>query len=89
MADGAHKITRSLKEVFGLSEEETRRLMCWSHKYRAYSKKLIPVKKLDAEVAAKINKDILKIQRMIQTDKEFRVVFKLLEDKYVERGGVH
>ena len=86
MADGAHEITRGLKEVFGLSEEETRRLMCWSHKYRAYSKKLIPVKKLDAEVAAKINNDILKIQWMIQTDKEFRVVFKLLEDKYVERG---
>ena len=33
MADGAHEITRSLREVFGLDEEQTRRLMCWSHKY--------------------------------------------------------
>ena len=86
MADGAHEITRSLKEVFGLDEEEIRRLMCWSHKYRAYSKKLIPVKKLDSKVAAEINNDILKIQWMVQTDEKFKVVFKLLEKKYMKKG---
>ena len=86
MADGAHEITRSLREVFGLDEEQTRRLMCWSHKYRAYSKKLIPVKKLDSKVAGEINNDILKIQWMVQSDEEFKVVFKLLEQKYMEKG---
>ena len=62
------------------------RLMCWSHKYRAYSKKLIPVKKLDSKVAGKINNDILQIQWMVQTDEEFKVVFKLLEQKYMKKG---
>ena len=86
MADGAWEITRSVKEVFGLDEEETKRLMCWSHKYRNYSKKLMAVKKLDSKVAAEINHDILKIQWMVQTNKEFTVVFKLLEEKYLVKG---
>ena len=81
MADRAYEITKSLREVFGLDEEETRRLMCWSQKYGNYSKKLIPIKKLDQKVAAKINNNILKIQWMVQTKNEFKAVFKLFEKK--------
>lgn len=43
-----------------------------------YSKNLIPIKKLYSKVAAEIINDILNIQWMVQTEKEFTVVFKLL-----------
>ena len=84
MADGAKEMTKSIREVFGLGEGGSVRLMCWSHVYRCYTIKLAPVKKVNKELAKSIDMDIQKIQWMSQTEEEFETVYKLLESKYLE-----
>ena len=79
MADGAWEITKGLVEVFG---DEVTRLMCWTHVYRCYSKKLGPLKKSNKDLAKQLDKDVHNLQWMCQGEEEFVVIFKLFEDKY-------
>ena len=81
MADGAWEITKGLLEVFG---EEVNRLMCWTHVYRCYSKKLGPIKKTNKDLAKLLDTDIHNLQWMCQGEEEFVVLFKLLEEKYLK-----
>ena len=84
MADGAKEMTKSIREVFGLGEGGSVRLMCWSHVYRCYSTKLAPIKKVNKDLAKSIDMDIQNIQWMSQTEEEFKTVYTLLEQKYLE-----
>ena len=72
-------------EVFGI---ETKRLMCWSHKYRAYkdhgsNKKLVRVNR---NLAEELDKDIGQLQWMVSSETEFCLVYDLIEKKY--RSGI-
>ena len=60
MADGAHEITNSLVEVFGT--DMCICLMCWSHVYCCYQKRLNPLKKSNKDLYNKVDKDLHKIQ---------------------------
>ena len=80
MADGAWAMTNSSREVYG----KLVRLMCWTHTHRNYSKKLPIICKVNKELAKSLDVDIQKIQWMSQTEDEFRVVFSLLEEKYLK-----
>ena len=84
MADGAKEMTKSISLVFTIGENGTVRLICWSHVYRCYIKKLGPVKKINKDIGKDIDHNIQNIQWMSQTDDEFRSVYGLLERKYIE-----
>ena len=80
LADGAKEITKAMLEVFGI---ETKRLMCWSHKYRAYkdhgsNKKLVRVNR---NLAEELDKDIGQLQWMVSSETEFCLVYDLIEKK--------
>ena len=87
MADGAKEMTKSLREVFGLGEEGIIRLMCWSHTHRNYTKKLIPIRRINKVLSQQVDNDIQNIQWMIQSEQEFLAVYTLLEAKYLEVEG--
>ena len=72
-----------MEEVFG---DCTKRLMCWSHKYRAYKdhstyKKLVRVNK---KLADEIEHDIREFQWMVCSEEEFCQVYNLMEQKYLD-----
>ena len=83
MADGAWEITNAGKKVHG---EEGTRLMCWSHAYRNVDLKLTSLRKLDKVLADRILDDIKNIQRKVTSESEFKVVFMLLENKFMEEA---
>ena len=75
MADGANSITLSINNCF----PGIKRLMCWAHVQRAYSKKLVHIKNRDLE--NKIVTDLHALQLSIYR-KNFLDGFKLLRKKY-------
>ena len=83
MADGAKEITKAIHEVFG---NTTKRIMCWSHKYRAYkdNSSMRKLSRLNKKVANELDEDLKQIQWMISNDDEFIHVYDLLEKKYIE-----
>ena len=80
MADGAREISNAGREVFG---HNTKRIMCWAHKYRAYKPKLASLRKVNKLLAEEVDSDIKNVQWMVTSEKEFRVVYDLLEGKYI------
>ena len=56
MADGAKEITKAMHEVFG---NTTKRIMCWSHKYRAYkdNSSMRKLSRLNKKIANKFDED--------------------------------
>ena len=80
MADGTREIINARREVFG---QNTKRFMCWAHKYRAYKPKLASLRKVNKLLADEVDSDIKNIQWMVTSEKEFRVVYDLLEGKYI------
>ena len=57
--------------------------MCWAHKYRAYKPKLASLRKVNKLLADEVDTDIKNVQWMVASEKEFRVVYNLLEGKYI------
>ena len=81
MADAAWQMTNSIREVFG---KLVVRLMCWSHTHRNYIKKLKSITEVNKKLYKSIDADIQRIQWMAQTNNEFKVLYELLESKYLK-----
>ena len=67
-----------MHEVFG---NTTKRIMCWSHKYRAYkdNASMRKLSRLNKNIANELDEDLKQIQWMISNDDEFVHVYNLLE----------
>ena len=81
LADGAWELTNAGRAVFG---NDIKRLMCWSHKYRAYKPKLAGLRKINKLWADNLKEDIIKIQWMLTSFNEFICVYEHLQSKYLK-----
>ena len=68
MADGAWEITNAVRSVF---EDQSIRLMCWSHTYRCLHPKLKGIRKINKELGNNILNTIKEIQRLVTSREEF------------------
>ena len=57
--------------------------MFQAHKYRAYKPKLASLRKVNKLLADEVDSDINNVQWMLTSKKQFRVVYDLLEGKYI------
>ena len=88
MGDGAPEITKAGVDVFGDSATSDGptgvRLICWSHVYRNVTPQLRTIQKVKKNLAAAILEDIEFLQWSCHSEKSFRHVYQLLEDKYLK-----
>ena len=84
MGDGAREITKAGEEVFG---NVGVRLMCWPHTYRNLVPRMSALRNANKKLQEQLMSDIENLQWSVHSEDTFRVVFDLLESKYVE--GAH
>ena len=65
----------------------TRRLMCYSHKYRAFKPMMNGIRKVDMRVHKSMLSDIAEMQRLLCTEEEFVMVNDLMVSKYSSVNG--
>ena len=81
MGDGAREITKAGLEVFG---NVGVRLMCWPHTYRNLLREMSSLGKSNKKLKDQLMSDIQDLQWSVHSEETFRVVFDLLESKYVQ-----
>ena len=80
MGDGAREITKAGEEVFG---NVGVRLMCWPHTYRNLVPRMSAQKNVNKKMQEQLMSDIENLQWSVHSEETFRIVFDLLEAKYV------
>ena len=88
MADGAQSITKSGREIFSNCAEckDSKRLMCWSHVYRAIAPQMKAIGALDKNIEKSLMSGIEDIQWSANDD-NFRKLIDLLEEKFVKNSN--
>ena len=81
MGDGAREITKAGLEVFG---NVGVRLMCWPHTYHNLLREMSALGKSNKKLKDQLMSDIQDLQWSVHSEETFRVVFDLLESKYVQ-----
>ena len=87
MGDGAKAISKAGREVFS-DLGRCHRLMCWSHVHRNIIPQLKCITTHDKNLSANLLKDIVNLQWSVLNESSFRQVFKLLEQKYLNKHSV-